>query len=130
MGSGKTESRVTATAVCGPLLVRQGWEVNVKRIHRLYKAEGMMVRRLKRKRLIRTVPLNPLLCAGESGMGHGLRVGCTGNGAVGCERSTVIDSYTKEFPGNRGGAPDLQQAGNTSAGALDGSSGVTRRDSV
>ena len=31
------------------LLVRQGWEVNVKRIHRLYKAEGMMVRRLKRK---------------------------------------------------------------------------------
>ena len=42
-------------------LVRQGWEVDVKRIHRLYKAEGMMVRRLKRKRLSRPVPLNPTL---------------------------------------------------------------------
>ena len=33
------------------LLERQGWEVDVKRVHRLYKAEGLMVRRLKRKRL-------------------------------------------------------------------------------
>ena len=43
------------------LLVRQGWKVDVKRIHRLYKAEGMMVQRLKRKRISRSVPLNPLL---------------------------------------------------------------------
>ena len=43
------------------LLERQGWDVDVKRVHRLYKAEGLMVRRLKRKRLTRTVPVNPLL---------------------------------------------------------------------
>ena len=43
------------------LLVRQGWEVDVKRVHRLYKAEGLMVRRGKRKRLRRTVPVNPML---------------------------------------------------------------------
>ena len=43
------------------LLVRQGWEVDVKRIHRLYKAEGLMVRRLKRKRLSRPVSANPPL---------------------------------------------------------------------
>jgi putative transposase len=43
------------------LLVRQGWDVEVKRVHRLYKTEGLMVRRLKRKRVTRTVPVNPLL---------------------------------------------------------------------
>jgi putative transposase len=43
------------------LLVRQGWEVDVKRVHRLYKTQGLMVRRLKRKRLSRSVPLNPVL---------------------------------------------------------------------
>jgi len=43
------------------LLVRQGWEVDVKRIHRLYKAEGMLVRQLKRKRISRPVAVNPLL---------------------------------------------------------------------
>src|SRR3954468_5798765 len=31
------------------LLVRQGWDVDVKRVHRLYQAEGLMVRRLRRK---------------------------------------------------------------------------------
>ena len=43
------------------LLTRRGWDVDVKRIHRLYRAEGLMVRRLKRKRLSRPVPLNSLL---------------------------------------------------------------------
>ena len=39
--------------------------MDVKRVHRLYRAEGLaeglMVRRMKRKRLSRAVPLNPLL---------------------------------------------------------------------
>ena len=35
------------------MLIRRGWEVNVKRIHRLYRQEGLMVRRLKRKRVTR-----------------------------------------------------------------------------
>src|SRR4051794_16334182 len=32
------------------MLNRRGWEVNVKRIYRLYREEGLMVRRFKRKR--------------------------------------------------------------------------------
>jgi putative transposase len=40
------------------LLERQGHEVNVKRVYRLYLEEGLSVRRKKRKRLVRvTCPL-------------------------------------------------------------------------
>jgi putative transposase len=45
------------------VLTRQGWTVNVKRIYRLYKQEGLMVRRLKRKRLVRVAPVNAHLTA-------------------------------------------------------------------
>jgi putative transposase len=37
------------------ILERRGWKVNVKRIYRLYRELGLMVRRLKRKRLSREV---------------------------------------------------------------------------
>ena len=63
------------------LLVRQGWEVDVKRVHRLYKAEGLMVRRLKRKRVTRSVPVNPLLVRPKPGVGHGFRFRCAGHRA-------------------------------------------------
>ena len=35
------------------LLSRQGFAVSAQRVYRLYRAEGLMVRRLKRKRLAR-----------------------------------------------------------------------------
>src|SRR6185436_11551676 len=35
------------------ILTRRGWKVNVKCIYRLYREEGLMVRRLKRKRVTR-----------------------------------------------------------------------------
>ena len=35
------------------LLTRRGFEVNVKRVHRLYVEEGLAVRRCRRKRLVR-----------------------------------------------------------------------------
>jgi transposase InsO family protein len=42
---------------------KQGWTVNVKRIYRLYKQAGLLVRRLRRKRLVRVAPVNAHLAA-------------------------------------------------------------------
>ena len=44
------------------LLARQGWKVNVKRVYRLYKAERLMVRRLKAKAPRPTRNGNPCWC--------------------------------------------------------------------
>ncbi len=43
------------------LLSRHGHEVNVKRVYRLYVAEGLSVRRRKRKRLVRDRAADPRL---------------------------------------------------------------------
>ena len=77
------------------LLMREGWEVDVKRIHRLYKAEGMSVRRLKRKRLTRPVPLNPTLVRPnqEGGMDFVSDALATGRAL---RTFNLIDSFTKE----------------------------------
>jgi putative transposase len=77
------------------LLVRQGWEVNEKRIHRLYKAEGMMVRRLKRKRLSRPVPVNPLLVRPNQEWAMDFVSDALATGRA-LRTFNVIDSYTKE----------------------------------
>lgn len=79
------------------VLARRGWNVNVKRIYRLYRQEGLMVRRLKRKRLVRGLPLNAQLTAPNQewaldfvsdalATGRGLRI------------LTVVDSFTRECP--------------------------------
>ncbi len=39
------------------VLVRRGMVVNVKRVYRLYRQEGLMVRRRRRKRLVRSLPV-------------------------------------------------------------------------
>ena len=77
------------------LLVRQGWEVDVKRIHRLYKAEGMMVRRLKRKRLSRPVPVNPLLVRPNQEWAMDFVSDALATGRA-LRTFNLIDSYTKE----------------------------------
>ena len=38
------------------ILSKRGWEVNIKRIYRLYREQGLMVRRTRRKRLTRAAP--------------------------------------------------------------------------
>lgn len=43
------------------LLERRGHAVNVKRVYRLYVAEGLSVRRRKRKRLVRDRAAEPRL---------------------------------------------------------------------
>ena len=77
------------------LLVRQGWEVDVKRIHRLYKAEGLMVRRLKRKRLSRPVSANPLLVRRNQEWAMDFVSDALATGRA-LRTFTLIDSYTKE----------------------------------
>jgi putative transposase len=77
------------------LLVRQGWEVDVKRIHRLYKVEGMMVRRLKRKRISRPVPVNPLLVRPNQEWAMDFVSDALATGRA-LRTFNLIDSYTKE----------------------------------
>ena len=77
------------------LLVRQGWEVDVKRIHRLYKAEGLMVRRLKRKRLPGSVPVNRLLVRPNQEWAMDFVSDALATGRA-LRTFTLIDSYTKE----------------------------------
>jgi putative transposase len=77
------------------LLVRQGWEVDVKRVHRLYKAEDLMVRRLKRKRLTRAVALNPLLVRPNQEWAMDFVSDALTTGRA-LRTFTLIDSYTKE----------------------------------
>lgn len=77
------------------LLVRQGWEVDVKRIHRLYKAEGMMVRRLKRKRISRPVAVNPLLARPNQEWAMDFVSDALATGRA-LRTFNLIDSYTKE----------------------------------
>ncbi len=77
------------------LLVRQGWEVDVKRVHRLYKAEGLMVRRLKRKRVTRSVPINPLLVRPNQEWAMDFVSDALATGRA-LRTFTLIDSYTKE----------------------------------
>ena len=77
------------------LLVRQGWEVDVKRVHRLYKAEGLMVRRLKRKRLTRSVAVNPLLVRPNQEWAMDFVSDALTTGRA-LKTFTLIDSYTKE----------------------------------
>lgn len=71
--------------------------MNVKRIYHLYKQEGLLVRRLKRKRLVRVAPVNAHLTAANQewaldfvcdalATGRGLRI------------LTVVDSFTRECP--------------------------------
>jgi putative transposase len=79
------------------MLSRRGWAVNVKRVYRLYRAEGLAVRRLRRKRIVRGAPGNAQLKAANQewaldfvtdalSTGRGLRI------------LTVVDSFTRECP--------------------------------
>jgi putative transposase len=77
------------------LLVRQGWEVDVKRIHRLYKVEGMMVRRLKRKRISPPVGVNALLVRPNQEWAMDFVSDALATGRA-LRTFNLIDSYTKE----------------------------------
>lgn len=79
------------------VLSRRGHNVNVKRIYRLYRHAHLAVRRLKRKRLERTVAVNAMLTAPNQewaldfvsdgvASGRGIRI------------LTVVDGFTRQCP--------------------------------
>ena len=78
------------------MLTKQGWTVNVKRVDRLYREAGLMVRRLKRKRLVRVAPVNAHLT--EANQEWSLDFVCdamaTGRGL---RILTVVDSFTRAY---------------------------------
>lgn len=79
------------------ILLRRGWKANVKRIYRLYREEGLMVRRLKRKRLSRIAAANPLLVKPNQEWALDFVSDALGNGR-GLRALTVVDSFTRECP--------------------------------
>lgn len=100
------------------LLVRQGWNVDVKRVHRLYTAEGLMVRRLKRKRVTRSVPLNPLLVRPNQEWAMDFVSDALATGA----RTANVHPHRQLYKGvsdHRGKYRHFQQTGNAGAGTCD-----------
>jgi putative transposase len=79
------------------VLTRRGWKVNLKRVHRLYREEKLMARRLKRKRITGVAPLAAHLSGPDQEWaidfvadaiqpGRGIRI------------LTIVDSFTRECP--------------------------------
>lgn len=79
------------------LLERRGWKVNVKRIYRLYREAGLMVRRLKRKRLAREAPREQWLSAPNQEWALDFVSDAVASGRA-LRALTVVDSYTRECP--------------------------------
>jgi putative transposase len=79
----------------GVLLIRRGYEVNHKKLYRLYREEHLAVRRLKRKRLVReAAPLAALQRANQEWSMDFVMDGLVTGRAV--RALTLIDSYTRE----------------------------------
>jgi putative transposase len=79
------------------LLTRQGWPVNLKRVYRLYREEGLAVRRLRRKRVVRAAPLNAQLAAANQEWSLDFVTDALATGR-GLRMLTVVDSFTRECP--------------------------------
>jgi putative transposase len=79
------------------ILDRRGWKVNVKRVYRLYRAEGLMVRRLKRKRLKRQEPINSLISRPNQEWALDFVSDALATGRA-LRALTTVDSYTRECP--------------------------------
>jgi putative transposase len=79
------------------ILERRGWKANVKRIYRLYREEGLIVRRLKRKRLSRQIPVDSLLTGPNQEWALDF-VSDALAGGRGLRALTIVDSYTRECP--------------------------------
>ena len=79
------------------MLSRRGWEVNVKRIYRLYREEGLMVRRLRRKRVTRERSADTLLSTPNQEWALDFVSDALASGR-GLRALTIVDSYTRECP--------------------------------
>jgi putative transposase len=79
------------------LLARQTWNVNPKRIYKLYREEGLAVRRLKRKRLARISPASAKLTAPNQEWALDFVSDSLASGR-GIRTLTLVDSFTRECP--------------------------------
>lgn len=79
------------------ILTRRGWDANVKRIYRLYREEGLMVRRLKRKRVVRDRTAETLLNAPNQEWALDFVSDALASGRA-VRGLTIVDSYTRECP--------------------------------
>jgi putative transposase len=79
------------------VLTKQGWKVNLKRVYRLYREAKLAVRRLKRKKLVRPVPVNAHLTAANQEWALDFVSDATASGR-GLRMLTLVDSFTRECP--------------------------------
>lgn len=77
------------------LLQRQGQTVNVKRVYRLYREEGLMVRRQRRKRLVRSMPAEPRLQQANQEWAMDFILDGLASGRM-VRILSVVDAYTRE----------------------------------
>jgi putative transposase len=77
------------------LLSRRGYEVNVKRVYRLYVEERLMVRRRKRKRLVRERTTEPRLTGANQEWAMDFIVDGLATGRM-VRILSVVDAYTRE----------------------------------
>ena len=85
------------------ILTRRGWEVNVKRIYRLYRKEGLMVRRLKRKRVTRDRAGDTVLSRPNQEWALDFVSDALASGRA-VRTLTIVDCYTRECPAIEVGA--------------------------
>jgi len=79
------------------LTERQGFRASIGRVHRLYREEGLAVRRQKRKRLQGSVPINPLISQPNQEWALDFVTDAISNGRA-LRALTMVDSYTRECP--------------------------------
>jgi len=77
------------------VLVRRGMVVNVKRVYRLYRQEGLMVRRRRRKRLVRSLPVPLRLLRANQEWAIDFIVDGLASGRM-VRILSVVDVYTRE----------------------------------
>jgi len=77
------------------LLSRRGYEVNVKRVYRLYVEERLMVRRKRRKRLVRERTAEPRLTGANQEWAMDFIVDGLATGRM-VRILSVVDAYTRE----------------------------------
>ncbi len=76
---------------------RRGWKVGVKRVHRIYRKEGLAVRRLRRKRVVRPAPAGSSLTAPNQEWAMDFVSDSVASGRP-IRALTVVDSFTRECP--------------------------------
>lgn len=79
------------------LTKQQDFQVSIGRVHRLYRKEGLAVRRLKRKRLKGTAPANPTIVRPNQEWALDFVSDAISNGRA-LRALTMVDSYTRECP--------------------------------